>query len=199
MSCDWSSPMETRAASNLERGRTKQEVWTHFLNTILAPWFWGHCQLQCRERLSTAAFLSLAFKGCLQETQQDVPLHVTSGAEKNSVNCKPEHSCWPQALQAQCVHGARYCQVQWDLESHHSGKKKATHSEGYGADYHWGHFNNSWKIRLLKASGGWMGKAFAVQPANLSLILEIYTVEGESHVSQVTLWLLHVHTPTHNK
>lgn len=32
-----------------------------------------------------------------------------------------------------------------------------------------------------------MGKAFAVQPANPSLILETYTVEGESHLSQVTL------------
>lgn len=165
----------------------------------LATWLCRYCQLQCRERLSTAAFLSLAFKGCLQETQQDVPLHVTSGAEKNSVSCKPEHSCWPQALQAWCIHGSRYCQVQWDLEFHHSGKKKATYSKGYRADYHLRHFKNSWKIRLLKASGGWIGKAFAVQPANPSSIPETYMVEGENHRPQVTLWLLHVHTPTPNK
>lgn len=153
----------------------------------LAPRFWGHCQLQCRERLSTAAFLSLAFKGCLQEIQQDVPLHVNSGAEKNSVSCKAEHSCWPQALQAQCVHGSSYCRVQWDLESHHSGKKKAIYSEGYGADYHWGHFNNSWKIRLLKASGGWMGKTFAVQPANLSSILKLHGGRREPPSTSYTL------------
>lgn len=164
----------------------------------LAPRLCGHCQLKCRERLSTAAFLSLTFKGCLQETQQDMPLLVTSGAEKNSGSCKSEHSCWPQALQARCVHGSRYCQVQWDLEFHQSGKKKATYSEGYRADYYWGHVN-SWKVRLLKASGGWMGKAFAVQPTNPSSIPETYMVERENHLPQVTLWLLHVHTPTHNK
>lgn len=44
-----------------------------------------------------------------------------------------------------------------------------------------------------------MGKAFAVQPANLSSIPETYMVEEESHLPQVTLWLLHVQTPTHNK
>ena len=44
-----------------------------------------------------------------------------------------------------------------------------------------------------------MGKAFAVQPANPSSIPETYMVEGENHRPQVTLWLLHVHTPTHNK
>lgn len=44
-----------------------------------------------------------------------------------------------------------------------------------------------------------MGKAFGVEPANLSSIPETYIVGGANQLPQVIFWLLHIYTPNHNK